>query len=108
MEHDDEVGEVDSTDPGEASDGPRRSTFTPPTAPQPVTPWSGATDDDALADALAADLERVMSGPITVITPDTVVPPGPAMGPITPAAPVSWQPTNEVPPVAPAGLFIAK
>jgi len=103
MEHDDEVGEENSTDPGETTPGPRRSTFTPPTGAQPVTAFaaSDATDDDALADALAADLERVVSGPITIITPDTVIPPGPAAASVVPPpAPVSWQPTIEA--VAPA------
>lgn len=90
MERDDEGREVVPTDPEEAAQGPRRSTFTPPTAPQPVpSQQAPATDDDALADALAADLGRIASGPITVVTPETVIPPGPA---------VSWQPTIEVPP----------
>lgn len=93
MERDDEGREVLPTDSDEVVQGPRRSTFTPPTAPQPVpSQQAPATDDDALADALAADLGRIASGPITVVTPDTVVPPGPA---------VSWQPTIEVPPTAP-------
>ncbi len=92
MEHDDEVGD--------SQPGPRRSTFTPPTSPQPVMPAAASeTDDDALADALAADLSRIASGPITVITPDTVIPPGPAMA--APAQPVSWQPPLDVAPSVP-------
>ena len=94
MDNDDEVGEENSTNPQEVAPGPRRSTFTPPTAPQPFPLREpGATDDDALADALAADLERIASGPITIITPETVVPPGPA---------VTWQPSIDVSPQAPA------
>lgn len=112
MEHDDEVGEENSTGPIEAAPGPRRSTFTPPTAPQPFPLQEpGSTDDDALADALAADLERIASGPITIVTPETVVPPGPAAAAVvpppapapapasapesSPAEPVSWQPPIE-------------
>ncbi len=106
MERDDEVGEDSSLNPEEGVVGPRRSTFTPPTAPQPIPLQQPGTDDDALADALAADLGRIASGPITVITPDTVIPPGPAAAPSAPAeppaTPVSWQPTNEVPPASPA------
>jgi purine-cytosine permease-like protein len=115
MEHDDEVGEENSTGPIEAAPGPRRSTFTPPTAPQPFPLQEpGSTDDDALADALAADLERIASGPITIITPETVVPPGPAAAAVVPPpasvpaprpepspAPVSWQPPIEAGPGEP-------
>jgi purine-cytosine permease-like protein len=42
------------------------------------------TDDDALADALAADLSRIASGPITIVTPNTAVPPGPAAAEVVP------------------------
>ena len=105
MERDDEVGEDYSTDSGEAPVGPRRSTFTPPTGQQPAVPERPAvpeplvspTDDDALADALAADLGRIASGPITIITASTPVPPGPAM-----ARPVPEAPASEAPAPAPA------
>jgi purine-cytosine permease-like protein len=92
MDHDEEVGKDDAADLEEAAPGPRRSTFTPPTGP--AIPLVPPTDDDALADALAADLERIASGPITVVTPESVIPPGPAMAPpptpVEPLAPPAW------------------
>ena len=89
MEHDDEVDGAGSDGLPEAPAGPRRATFTPPTPPPVVPPResgggddsaANSIDDDALADALAADLDRIASGPITIIAP----PPPPATAPAPP------------------------
>ena len=98
MEHDDEVDEENSIDPTEAEPGPRRSTFTPPSAP--LRNPEG-TDDDALADALAADLERIATGSISIPAPGAVIPPGPAAASVVPPppAPVSWQQSIDLPAV---------
>jgi purine-cytosine permease-like protein len=71
MADDDEVTDETSSDPTFATSGPRRSTFTPPpaSAQQPVH------DDDALADALAADLGRLASGAIPIVPAAPVEPP---------------------------------
>jgi purine-cytosine permease-like protein len=61
----DEVGTETPSDPTFATAGPRRSTFTPPPASvQRAADEAGATDDDALADALAAEFTRLGSGTI--------------------------------------------
>ncbi len=64
MADDDDAGEVAASDDPTAP-GPRRTTYTPPTA------GDGAVhDDDALADALAAEFARISaSGPIPVVPP---------------------------------------
>jgi len=107
MEHEDEFGEENSTDPAVEPEGPRRSTYTPPsgdfwpiTQPRPVVAEPDATDDDALADLLAAENGRLASGPIPIITPDTVIPPGLAAWrtpePVAPLGqPFSWSPVAE-------------
>lgn len=106
MASDDEVFDETSFDPTFATAGPRRSTFTPPTGSVPASPEPPAEhDDDELANALAADLGRLSSGSISVVTdpvPESVtelVPepaPEPAPEPVE-AAP--W-PTAEPGPVA--------
>lgn len=80
MADDDETPDEAAFDPTFASAGPRRSTFTPPPASvsePPVTADSSATDhdDDALADALAADLGRIASGPVPTVDPHPSYPP---------------------------------
>ena len=68
MADDDEVDDETSFDPTFATAGPRRSTFTPPSASTAAgdfgeEPAPTATpiehDDDELAAALAADLTRI-------------------------------------------------
>ena len=69
MASDDEVFDETSFDPTFATAGPRRSTFTPPTGSVPASPEPPAEhDDDELANALAADLGRLSSGSIPVVT----------------------------------------
>lgn len=86
---------VDEEQPNEntantgAPSGPRRSTFTPLPAGTEYDP--AATDDDALAGALAQDFERwaPATGSVeTQITPE----PAPEPGPPAPAAPVAPTP----------------
>ena len=85
MADDDEVRDDASFDPAVAAAGPRRATFTPPPAgTQPPSEEALSIDDDALADALAADLNRVASGIITL--PDQSIPA--AAAPVEEAAPV--------------------
>lgn len=80
---DDEVDEGTSFDPTFATAGPRRSTFTPPPrspaagtprSTDPAPEASAVHDDDELASALAADLGRIASGPITVPSVPTAPP----------------------------------
>ncbi len=79
MASDDEVLDDASDDPTFATAGPRRSTFTPPQASQPEGEQaSDAThDDDELANALAADLNRMASGSIPLPTPEPERAPAP-------------------------------
>lgn len=66
----DEVGTETPSDPTFATAGPRRSTFTPPPASvQRAAGEDGATDDDALAEALAAEFTRLGSG--TILLPQS-------------------------------------
>ncbi|MFZ2963247.1 MAG: hypothetical protein WA006_01015, partial [Rhodoglobus sp.] len=83
----DEVGDDAFFDPTFATAGPRRSTFTPPpaSAQRPVGE-DGTTDDDALADALAAEYTLLGSGTI----------------PLPPERPAAEVPPVQQPPFAPA------
>jgi purine-cytosine permease-like protein len=105
MASDDEVTDETSFDPTFATAGPRRSTFTPPPASPPSTPEVPIVhDDDELANALAADLGRIASGPIAVVpaaeptsSPDALAidlesAPPPAPETIAPAATVAAPP----------------
>ena len=96
MASDDEVSDDTSSDPTFATAGPRRSTFTPPSAESQQASSDGvneeSTDDDALADALAADLERIaasMTGTIPVITSRQAEPPAAPAPAVTPPPPFS-------------------
>ena len=122
---DDEVDEGTSFDPTFATAGPRRSTFTPPPgSPAAASASTGqvpSVDDDELANALAADLGRIASGPITV--PPVTAPPIDAdddstdeahsvteesLRAATPAAPTFSPDTDSTVPVAvPADLEFA-
>ena len=79
---DDEGHDEASLDPTFAASGPRRSTFTPPPASaQRPAGTEEVHDDDELANALAADLDRIASGPIPVVQPA----PDAAEGPVAAA-----------------------
>jgi purine-cytosine permease-like protein len=86
----DEVGEDAPFDPTFATAGPRRSTFTPPPASvQRPAGEDGATNDDALADALAAEYTLLGSGTIPLPPePPAAVPPATVPPAAVPPAPV--------------------
>ncbi|MCU1578290.1 MAG: hypothetical protein JWP19_494 [Rhodoglobus sp.] len=101
MADDDEVGEDFPFDPTFATAGPRRSTFTPPTGSSPVQPPAVSLhDDDALADALAADLTRLNTGVFPVIEHQDA--PDSAPAPPLAAEPAQQEPAAYQPPVQPA------
>jgi purine-cytosine permease-like protein len=101
---DDEERGVDPADESVLPPGPRRSTYTPP-------PQDGALDDDALADAMAANLANA-TGAINVIyqlddvrpsvpegVPVEQLPPAPPGARILPADESGAYPTAAPPPV---------
>ena len=93
---DDEVGDETSFDPSYATPGPRRSTFTPPPVNNEIPAGDEPLhDDDELANALAADMQRV--------SPAGVPPAAESVGfePLAPE-PVASEPAEQpAPPVAP-------
>ncbi|CAN5369977.1 hypothetical protein BH11ACT4_BH11ACT4_04790 [soil metagenome] len=104
MADDDEVGDGIAFDPTFATAGPRRSTFTPPTGGvSPVPETQPQLDDDALADALAADLSRINTGTVAAapppFAPRAVAPSGqyPAPEVPEPEAPAPETPAPDVP-----------
>ncbi len=100
MENDDEANDQAPIEPNLAPQGPRRSTFTPPTADEAgVAHGADVHDDDELANALAADLGFIATGAIPVIPPGSPVydlPPAPPVYDL-PVAP----PVYEAPPAPP-------
>lgn len=96
MANDDEVRDETSFDPTFATAGPRRSTFTPPPASiQQPSSAEAVTDDDALADALAADLGRIVptvTGTIPVVAPEPIPVPEPEPEPEPAPAPLPEPP----------------
>ncbi|MGK2939129.1 MAG: hypothetical protein ACSLFR_15180, partial [Solirubrobacteraceae bacterium] len=111
----DEVGEEAPFDPTFATAGPRRSTFTPPPASgQRPAGEDGTTDDDALADALAAEYTLLGSGTISlpperpaaevpsVLAPPAQFDPEPASKPLAPEPPGRTAPWSSAPAPDPA------
>lgn len=106
MADDDEVDDQSSFDPTFATAGPRRSTFTPPTASTSAGDFGVVAapdtapaehDDDELAAALAADLTRIAPS-IPTVAPVIVAPAEPAMPtPAEPAMPTPAEPAVSIP-----------
>src|ERR1700712_3237692 len=106
MADDDDVRGAPGPEELLAPTGPRRSSFTPaPNDAETLQAAANLFDDDAIAEALSAELARVASGPIPIQKPAVQVPepkPEPVAEPVAEAELVA-EPAAEPEPVAEPG-----
>lgn len=90
MADDDDAQET--AGPGEilSPSGPRRASYTPPSNDEQSREAAASVfNDDAIAEAMAAELAKVASGPIPIITANSVPEPEPVGDPEPMSAPTS-------------------